>query len=163
MSLCRLPGPALTTQQTTSRKYRANGVEVEAGYRFSDFRITAGLTYTDAKIRAADDPTVVGHVPRRQADLIYQIAPSYVYKDFTLGATIIGTTKSFADDGSTITLPAFTVVNAFAKYQFTRPVSLSIGVNNLFDQIGYTEAEGDGHAARSVDGRSVRGILTYSF
>ena len=33
---------------------------------------------------------------------------------------------------------------------------LSLSVNNLFNKIGYTEVEGDGHAARSIGGRAER-------
>lgn len=152
-----------TTQRTTSRSYRGDGVEFEAGYSFGSFRISGGATLTDAQIETAEDATVVGHTPRRQARLVYQFAPSYAYAGFTAGSSIIGTTRSAADDNGTITLPAFAVVNLFLNYRFTQGVTAAIGINNLFDSLGYTEAEGDGHAARSIDGRSVRGTLGYSF
>jgi hypothetical protein len=42
-------------------------------------------------------------------------------------------------------------------------VQLSFSANNLLNTIGYTEVEGDGHAARSINGRTVRGTLKYSF
>jgi hypothetical protein len=36
-------------------------------------------------------------------------------------------------------------------------------VNNLFNTLGYTEIEGDGHAARAVNGRSALVQLKYNF
>jgi outer membrane receptor for ferric coprogen and ferric-rhodotorulic acid len=42
-------------------------------------------------------------------------------------------------------------------------VELSLAANNVFNAIGYTEIEGDGHAARSVNGRTLRAAVKYSF
>ena len=46
----------------------------------------------------------------------------------------------------------------------------SLGVNNLFNTLGYTEAEGQGnltnnplYIARAINGRSARVSLKYSF
>jgi outer membrane receptor protein involved in Fe transport len=83
--------------------------------------------------------------------------------DVVLGASLIGTSKAWGDDGNTLTLPGFNVVNAFVNYQVNDKVKLSLNANNLFNQIGYTEVEGDGHAARSINGRTIRATLTYSF
>jgi outer membrane receptor protein involved in Fe transport len=152
-----------TTQKSTTRSYDAKGAEIEASYRLGAFRINGGLTYTSARIAAAEDASLVGKTPRRQADFTYQLTPSFLIGDLTLGAAVIGTTKSWGDDGNTIELPAFRVVNAFASYQFNSSTTLSISANNLFNTIGYTEVEGDGHAARSVNGRSIRASLKYSF
>lgn len=152
-----------TTQLSTDRTYDAKGVELEAGYRMGAFRLNGGLTYTKAKIAAAENPAFKGNTPRRQADVVYQITPSYSFGDATVGASIIGTTKSWGDDGNTITLPGYRVVNAFATYQFDSRTSLALSVNNLFNTIGYTEIEGDGHAARSINGRAVKATLKYAF
>jgi outer membrane receptor protein involved in Fe transport len=152
-----------TTRISTTRSYDAKGAEIEAAYRLGAFRINGGMTYTNARISAAEDPTVVGKTPRRQADLTYQITPSLLLGDFTLGASVIGTTKSWGDDGNTLVLPAFHVVNGFASYQFNEHTTASLSVNNLFNAIGYTEVEGDGHAARSINGRSIKASLKYTF
>jgi outer membrane receptor protein involved in Fe transport len=152
-----------TTRVSTTRKYDAKGVELEAGYKLGAFRINGGLTYTSAKIKEAEDPSVVGKTPRRQADVTYQLTPSYIMGDLTLGASVIGTTKSWGDDANTIVLPGFRVVNAFANYQIDAKTSASLSVNNLFNTIGYTEVEGDGHAARSINGRAIKASLKYAF
>jgi outer membrane receptor protein involved in Fe transport len=152
-----------TTQVSTTRSYRANGVEVEAVYLMGDFRLAGGLTITDAKITAANDPTVVGNQPRRQAKFVYQLTPSYSFGKLNVGASLIGTGKSYGNDDNTITQKGYAVLNAFANYEVMKNLVVGIGVNNLTNTIGYTEVEGDGHAARSVNGRTVKATLRYTF
>lgn len=154
-----------TTQRSTSNKYDAKGVELEGAYSSGGFRITGGMTYTDAKITgtAAADVANIGNTPRRQAKYIYQLAPSYSLGDAIFGASLIGTGKSWGDDAHTIVLPAYEVVNAYFNYNLTPKAVLSLSVNNLFNKIGYTEVEGDGHAARSISGRAAKVSLSYAF
>ncbi len=152
-----------TTQKFSSNTYDAKGLEVEASYKIGAFRMTGGLTYTNASITAAADKSIIGKTPRRQAKYVYQIAPTYTMGDAVFGASLIGTSKSYGDDGNTLTLGGFNVLNAFANYQLTERLQASVSINNLLNTIGYTEVEGDGHAARSINGRSIRATLKYSF
>ena len=152
-----------TTQKFTSNNYQAKGAEVEASYRIGDFRLTGGMTYTKAEIVGANDASVIGKTPRRQAKFVYQIAPTYTLGDAVFGVSVIGTSKAWGDDGNTLILPGFNVVNAFLNYQVTPKVQASLSLNNLLNTIAYTEVEGDGHAARSINGRTVRATLKYSF
>ncbi|CAN7742900.1 TonB-dependent receptor [Duganella sp. LjRoot269] len=154
-----------TTQRSTSNQYDAKGVELEGAYNIGGFRVTGGMTYTDAKITgtAPGDVAVIGNTPRRQAKVVYQIAPTYEFDKVTVGASLIGTGKSWGDDAHTIVLPAYEVVNAFVNYRVTEKATLSLSVNNLFNKIGYTEVEGDGHAARSISGRAAKVSLSYAF
>jgi outer membrane receptor protein involved in Fe transport len=154
-----------TTRISTANRYDAKGAELEAAWSLGDFRINGGLTWTDAEIvgAAPGQESTIGHTPRRQARVTYQIAPSYNAGPLTVGGSLVGTGRSWADDANTIDMPAFRVVNLFARYQFTSQLSLSLSVNNLLDKIGYTEVEGDGHAARSIGGRAVKMGLNYSF
>lgn len=153
-----------TSQLFTNNKYNAKGMELELGWRAGDFRVNAGATFTRAKIKAANDATTIGKTPRRQADFTYQITPSYAFGDQAeVGAAIIGTGESWGDDGNTIRLPAFAVVNAFANYLITPKIQLSLGINNLFNTLGYTEVEGSGSAARAVNGRTAKASVKYSF
>jgi outer membrane receptor protein involved in Fe transport len=154
-----------TTQISTSNRYTAKGVELEAAYNAGDFRMNGGLTVTDAKITgtAPGQEAVIGHTPRRQARVVYQLSPSYTIGDATLGLALIGTGKSWADDAHTIIMPAYRVVNASVQYQVTPQASFTLSANNLFNKLGYTEVEGDGHAARAISGRSVKASLQYSF
>jgi outer membrane receptor protein involved in Fe transport len=153
----------VTSQTFTSNKYKATGLELEAALHRGDFHLNAGATFTRARISASNTASQVGKTPRRQADLVWQLAPSYTFGPVDVGASIVGTTKSFGDDDNKFTLPAYTVINAFANYQISSTAQLGLGVNNLANTLGYTEVEGSGEAARAVNGRSVRATLKYSF
>jgi outer membrane receptor protein involved in Fe transport len=154
-----------TTQRSTANSYDAKGAELEAAYRAGDFRVNGGLTYTDARITgtAPGDVAVIGNTPRRQARVVYQFAPTYSFGDATVGASVIGSGSSWADDAHTIVMPSYQVVNVFVNYQLTEKAVLSLSANNLFNKLAYTEVEGDGHAARAITGRAAKVSLSYAF
>ena len=153
----------VTTQKFTANKYEAKGLELEAAYAAGAFRLAAGATLTDAKIKSSNDASIVGKQPRRQAKFVYQLSPSYQVGNLDVGAALIGTGKSYGDDGDTITMPAYTIVNAFVSYQLNPKTQLSLSANNLFNALAYTEIEGDGHAARALTGRTVRATVKFEF
>ncbi len=159
-----------TTQITTSRGYRATGLELEGRLGFGDFSISAGGTYTDAKIvRDAISPGNVGNRPRRQAKFIYQVTPQYETDLFTVGANLIGTTSSFAQDNEGLVLPAYTQVNAFLSVRPATNFQVSLNANNLFNTTGFTEAEEGGIPAngivraRSINGRTISAAIKVGF
>jgi outer membrane receptor protein involved in Fe transport len=152
-----------TTMKFTSNKYKANGVELELGYRAGALRLNGGATLTNAKITESNDASTVGKKPRRQANFVAQVSPSFTLGDLELGSTVIYTGKSFGDDANTINMPAYTVVNAFAAYQVSDRMQASLSINNLTNALGYTEIEGDGHAARAINGRTAKLSLKYQF
>jgi outer membrane receptor protein involved in Fe transport len=151
----------------TFSTYDAKGLELEAAYRIGGFRLAGGATYTDAKVVSSSDARIVGKAPQRQAKYVYQLTPSFNFTDsLAVGASIIGNTSSkdsSANGPLTVTLPGFTVVNAFANFQANSEVMLSLGVNNLTNTIGYTESNDGRDAARSINGRTVKAALKYSF
>ena len=154
-----------TTQKSTANSYDAKGLELEAAWRAGALRLAGGLTWTDASITATapGGEAVIGNTPRRQARVVYQFAPSYEIGDASFGVSVIGTGKSWGDDAHTIVMPAYAVVHGFFNYQLGASTQLSLSANNLFNKIGYTEVEGDGHAARSISGRAIKATVKYSF
>ena len=67
-------------------------------------------------------------------------------------------------------LQGYATVNAFANYEIAKGVVLSLGLNKLFNTLGYSEAEGQNklgnnalYIARAVNGRSAKLSLKYSF
>jgi outer membrane receptor protein involved in Fe transport len=151
-----------TTRITSARTYESKGLELEAAYLVGNFRLAGGMTITDAEITAnPDNKSEIGKTPRRQAKVVYQLVPSYTAGPATLGASIIGTSKAYAQNDNAVTMPAYTVVNAFVNYQVMKNVTLGLSVNNLFNAIGYTESEGT--VARSIAGRTVKASLRYAF
>ncbi len=157
------------TRGSTATTYRAYGLEVEGNYRVGGFSLAASGTYTNAKITASLDPTVIGNKPRRQAEFTYKLTPSYTMDMFTVGASAIGTTASFTQDNNQLKLPAFTQVNAFIAVRPLPRIQVSINANNLFNVAGYTEAE-EGSIpangivrARSINGRTIEASVKFDF
>jgi outer membrane receptor protein involved in Fe transport len=168
----------ITTMISLDNNYQSKGVETEFSYSNSGFNVFGSFTWTDAEIVATASGANIGNTPRRQADLIYNITPSYTYEDLlTVGANINGTTKTFVDDNNILIMPAFTTVNLFGNLNVTDNATLSVNANNVFDETGFTEAEngrvfdaltpGDGVndiiVARSITGRTISMSLTYRF
>jgi outer membrane receptor protein involved in Fe transport len=152
-----------TTQKFTSNDYSANGLELEAGYRMGSFSLNGGLTLVSAEITQSLNKAEIGKKPRRQANTVLQLQPSYSFGPFDLGATVIRTGDAFGDDTNTIRMPGYTVVNLFANYAMSDKLRFGATVNNATNALGFTEVEGDGHAARAINGRSVKVSATYSF
>jgi outer membrane receptor protein involved in Fe transport len=152
-----------TTQKFTTNGYEARGFELEAGYRSGAFRLSAGATITDAKIKSSLTAAEVGKKPRRQADLVYALSPSYRTGDLEFGAAFIGSGKSYGDDANTITMDGYMITNLFANYRINKQASAILSVNNTFNKLAFTEVEGDGHAARALAGRSAKATLKYEF
>ncbi|PCI51009.1 MAG: TonB-dependent receptor [Alphaproteobacteria bacterium] len=159
-----------TSQKFFDKVFKSKGVELELVYQIEGFDFRGSVTYTDAEIdKDVLNAAVEGNTPRRQADLIYSFTPSYTYDRFTVGANVIGTTSSFAQDSNQLVMPGYTQVNAFAYVEVVEGLRLSVNANNLFDVIGLTESE-EGSIpangvirARSIAGRSITASLKYSF
>lgn len=156
-----------TTQRYLKDNYKANGIEAELAWRSGAFTISGGATLTKASI---DGGANDGKKPRRQADLVYQVTPAYTLGRFEFGASVVGTTKSYAQNDNQVVLPAYVVVNPFVSYQLSDKLSFAVSVNNLLDKVGYTEAEGQGnltnnplYVARSINGRTTKATLKFAF
>jgi outer membrane receptor protein involved in Fe transport len=119
--------------------YTAIGAELEAGIRRGPFSLTGSATWTDAEISDAADPALVGNTPRRQADVIFALMPQYDTERFTVGASIVGTTESFAQDTNQLVMPGYTTVNAFLQVRPVDGVVVSVHANNLFDEVALTD------------------------
>ena len=159
-----------TRQVFIDRTYRALGLEVDGTYRLGVFSLNAGATYTDATIVSDPlNPATVGNTPRRQPRLIYYATPQVDLGRFSIGANMFGNTSSFAQDNNLLKLPGYVTVNAFAQYQATDRVLISLNSNNLFNTLALTEAE-EGTIpangiirARALNGRTTSLTVRFSF
>ncbi len=152
------------------RGYKAKGVELEAGLRRGPFSVMAGATYTDAQIsKDATHSDFVGNTPRHQADLIFEVTPQYETKYVTVGANVIGTTSSYAQDTNQLKLPGYALVNAFVQVRPMERVQLMLNVNNLFDKLAIAETTQATIPptgvvlGRAYNGRTVSGTVRYAF
>lgn len=158
----------VTQRVIVQRGYEAYGAEFEGGIRRGPFSLTAGATVTSAEIKDAEDPALVGNTPRRQADVIYQLMPQYETDLFTVGASVVGTTESYAQDTNLLKLPAYATVNAFFQVRPIERVVLSVNANNLFDETAITAVSSDSLPAsgavlaQTLSGRTVTaGVRIY--
>ena len=155
---------------TTDRKYRAYGVEAEAGYRHGPFSVTGGVTYTKATLQSDQlNAAVAGMTPRRQPDFIFQATPQFEVRKFTIGANFVGSTGSFTQDANALRLPGYTLVNGFLQFRPVDRVQVMINANNLFDTLGMievTQASVPGNGVgvgRASNGRTVSASLRLDF
>lgn len=162
-----------TTQKFFDRTYNAVGLELEAGYTVKNFQVYGNLTYTKATI-AADEvtPSNVGKTPRRQAPLIYTVTPVYnINKELQIGANLIGTASSFAQDNNELVMSGYFYLNPYISWSPIENLSVMLQSNNVLNQMGVTESEEgaitDGQTnyvrARSIAGRSTAISIRYRF
>lgn len=154
----------------TDRTYRATGVELEGGVQRGPFSLTIGATYTKAKItRDLLDPTLTGKEPRHQPDWTFTATPQVDLGVAVVGASIVGLTKSFAQDSNQLVMPGFTTVDLFTQVKVFKGGSFTLNANNVFNKLGIFEvnqgsvpANGIGFA-RAINGRTISGSLRFDF
>jgi outer membrane receptor protein involved in Fe transport len=147
------------------------GAELEASARFGGFIMTAGAIYTKAEIKKSLNEEEEGNVPRRTPALMYNLNPSYSFGGAEIGVSLIGTTDVYSQNDNNIVLPAYIYMNAYASYEITKGLSLSLNVNNLLDNLGFTEMEDQPFTdnavnymrARPITGRSTKFSVIYNF
>lgn len=160
-----------TSNSIIENDYKSLGVEIEGSYRFNNFNLRGGLTFTDAEIDSGDN---MGKTPRRQPDFIYNFIPSYNFgkaSQNSIGLSFIGQSKAYAQDSNELVLPGFVIINSFINIGITEKLNANLSANNLFDTLGITESEEgsitEGQTnylrVRPVPGRSISLGLNYSF
>ncbi len=147
----------ITSNTAFIRQYDASGIEVEGNLLVSDsFYLSGNLTWTDAEIASDNiDPTVIGNIPRRQADFIYTITPGFRNSLFNVGIDIQGSTEFYLQDINELKQEAYQILNLYLGANLTDQLLLSVSVSNLTDEFVLTEAE-DGAFADAVNG-TIRG------
>ncbi|MBU3820914.1 TonB-dependent receptor [Flavobacteriaceae bacterium XHP0103] len=159
--------------RSVGNPFKALGIEAETALAFGDnFSVNGSVTWTKAEI---DGDTNKGNTPRRQADFVYNVSPTYSFGKMSqhlLGLSMLGTSKSYAQDDNALVMPGYAYLNLFAKVGLTKGLSVVLNVNNMFDTVGITEVEGNGDGAfgsdrlvraRSISGRSSTISLQYKF
>ena len=161
-----------TSNSIIENDYKSMGIELEGSYNFSDnFNLRGAVTWTDSEVDSGDNE---GNTPRRQPDFIYNIIPSYSFgqeSQNSIGLSLIGQSKAYAQDSNELVMPGFVMVNSFIDVAITKSLTANLSVNNLFDSIGVTESEEgsitEGQVnylrARPLPGRSMSLALRYTF
>jgi outer membrane receptor protein involved in Fe transport len=160
----------VVSERAIDRTSRAFGLELEGVWRMEWLVLTGGLTLTDAKI-TSDNLNLdnVGNTPRRQAAAVYQLAPAFAYLDHSAGFSLVGTSKSYAQDDNELVLPGFAQLNLFANIEVAPGLVASVNMNNATNSWGLTEAEEAALPdsgiirARTISGRTTSLALRYVF
>jgi catecholate siderophore receptor len=124
---------------------RSKGIEVSlTGKILPNWQVAAGFALQDAEIRstttAARAGTKVPLVPRTQLSLWsrYDLSPR-----FGVGLGIVHQDRSFATISNTVTLPAWTRVDAALFVAVTKAIELQVNIENLFDTTYFPTAHTD--------------------
>ncbi len=165
-------GVEATTQNVLSNDYRSFGLEVEGNFRFNALDFRSAITYVNAEIVDNDGNNNIGNTPRRQPALQYNLLPSYnLPGGHSIGLSLIGQTKAYAQDNNDLVMPGYMIVNAYVSAKLSKGLLFSINANNLTNTIGITESEEgsitDGATnylrARSIMGRTLVASLNLTF
>lgn len=160
----------VTTQSFIQNAFEAQGVEIEGHYEHeSGLGIRANATFTDSDITSTSSGTNIGNTPRRQAGYLFNVSPYYNHERFTIGANIFGTDSVFVQDSNDLEFDAYAVTSLYAALDLTESLRLSVDVNNIFNNVGFTEGEegsaapGDFVRIRPINGRTASLSLSYRF
>jgi len=157
------------------RKYESTGLELEGGANFEigggNLDLRGYVVYTDAEIDDSNVVELIGNTPRRQADWVYSLTPTYFIGNHSFGLNVIGTSDAYTQDSNELEMEAYAYFNAFATYAITDDLFVSVSANNLFDEFGVTEVEeasmgGSSDTvvrARPIVGRTISLSVDYSF
>lgn len=159
-----------TTQNKFENTYKSFGLEFDGFYKLNEmFDVRGGLTYTNAKIKNAIDPTVIDNTPRRTPDFMYSVNPNMNIEKFSAGFYLVGVTKSFSQDSNKLVMNGYTLINPYISYRFLDNLSIAINGNNVFNAIGVTEAEEGSIPAngivrgRALTGRTISTSIRFDF
>ncbi|HEX8470190.1 MAG TPA: TonB-dependent receptor, partial [Brevundimonas sp.] len=152
------------------RTYSAKGIELESEYSYGPFSVALGATYAKASIDGdSANAALVGNRPRHQPELFYNVRPQFERGMFTIGATINGTTSSYAQDDNVLVQPGYVIVN---PYFFVRPlprIELGLTAYNVFDEIAIVSINSSAIpasgvvSAQTLNGRTISASLRYTF
>ncbi len=98
-----------------------------------------------------------------------QVMPQITTERFSVGASVVGTTGSYATAANTLKVPGFTTTNAFVQVRPMDRVTLSLDASNLFDVIAITAVDDAVIPATGVvrghvlNGRTVAASVRFDF
>lgn len=159
--------PANTSFQIAAGEARSRGVELDVAGRIGNhWRVTGSFAFTDAEVTqdarlAAGTP--LANVPRTSGSLmaIYEDrAPVGQRYGVGAGVRYVGTRSGDTQD--TFSLPAYTLADVLAYWQYSKAVRVTLNVNNLFDRTYYASSYSNVWIAPG-EGRTVRLGLRLSY
>lgn len=153
-----------------NRSYSAKGLELESELRAGSFSLALGATYAKSKIdHDSSDSSLNGNRPRHQPSLFFNARPQFERGKVTLGATINGTTSSFAQDSNILKQPGYVLVHPFVLVRPVPRLQLGLTAYNVFNKLAFINISSAAIPpsgivnAQALNGRTVTGTLRFSF
>jgi catecholate siderophore receptor len=147
-----------------SGKTRTRGIELSAaGKILPEWQVSLGYALQEGKVRSSTAAAAAGNslaiLPKSQIALWtrYDVQPSL---GFGLGVT--HQSSSFAAVSNTVTLPAFTRVDAAVFYTVSKAVSIQLNVDNLLNAQYFPTAHTDNNIS-TAEPRSARIAVRMAF
>ncbi|QUN32209.1 TonB-dependent siderophore receptor (plasmid) [Cupriavidus sp. KK10] len=153
--------------QVAAGEARSRGIELDvAGQLGTHWRVTGNFAYTDAEItqdaRLAPG-TPLANIPRTSGSVMAIFedqAP--IGQRYGVGAGVRYVGKRSGDPQDSFSLPAYTLADLLAYWQYSKTVRVTLNVNNLFDRTYYTSSYSSVWVAPGA-GRTVRLGLRLSY
>ncbi|ATN36514.1 TonB-dependent siderophore receptor [Rhizobium sp. ACO-34A] len=128
-------------EQRQIGEVRVRGIELEGKMALNDrLNLTLAYSYWDGEILEDGISGNAGNRPDRvpehiaSAWLDYTIPGDGIRGDLTLGGGVRYVGQTFGDAENTVSIDAYTVVDASVKYKVTDNLSLAVNATNLFDR-----------------------------
>jgi len=149
--------------------YKVEGIELGlAGNITTKLSAHAGLAIMDSEITktvtASNKGKELANLPKKTASVLmsYKFTPK-----FTFGGTVTYQSSKFSGSpesvAGTYKVPAYSTLDLFASYKFTRQLSARVNVNNVFNKTYYLATYTSGKFTYMGDARNVRATLNYDF
>lgn len=124
---------------------RSRGVELDvAGQLGKHWRLSGNLAYTDAEI--TEDSTLAAgtpllNIPRTSGSLmaVYEDAAP-IGQRYGVGGGVRYVGKRSGDAQNSFSLPAYTLADLLAYWQYSKTVRVTLNVDNLFDKTWYASS-----------------------
>ncbi|MDG6778390.1 TonB-dependent siderophore receptor [Thiomicrorhabdus sp. zzn3] len=151
-------------------KNEVRGIELGLVGNLTDKLSTqAGIAVMEAEVLESITPDNVGKTLSNFADnsaylqLNYKLTPKFAF-----GGSATYSSEMFAGQpdtaaGDAIKIPAYTVFDLFATYEFSKQFDARLNVGNVTDEDYYLAAYRSGSFAYKGDARNVRLTLNYEF
>ncbi|VCU71751.1 Ferrichrome-iron receptor precursor [Pigmentiphaga humi] len=169
-----MPGKYRQLGEVTSR-----GVELEAKFvPLPRLNVVASYSYQRVEI-AKDDPATSGGISNQgKTPYLTPAHQASLWTDYTFGGTLAGLTlgagiryvgSTWADSANTAKVPAYTLVDALARYELgrldnsMRGAAVALNVKNLFDESYVAGCAGRLTACYWGYGRTVMATLSYQW
>lgn len=160
----------LTTNTFIENSFASSGIELEWDAMLNDnWGVNGTLMHIDSEITASNSAANVGNEPRKQPDTFLTVTPKYQSDRLGTGLNLQYFSEAFAGDDNTATLGAYMVANYFLNYSINDKTTVSMNINNLLDEVGFTDNQdasanvGDYSRVTANVGRTASLSLRYDF